>query len=79
MQTISILGLLALAVAIVYHCRLLTSRQTIKQKAKSSLPEIQPLPSFDWRVESPRKLRPFKSVYNITMGVYHISLHMIAT
>lgn len=30
---------------------------------------IEPLPDFDWTITPPTKLRPFKTVYNITMGM----------
>lgn len=35
--------------------------------------EIEALEGFDWKHTEPRKLRPYKPKYNITMGKQHLS------
>jgi hypothetical protein len=38
-------------------------------KTPETLPAIEPLVDFEWTTTLPTKLRPFKPVYNITMGM----------
>jgi hypothetical protein len=48
---------------------LLTIKQYSSQLGVSGVgDDFEGSRSFDWRSEEPRKLRPFKDIYHITMG-----------
>ncbi|KAJ5107966.1 hypothetical protein N7456_004641 [Penicillium angulare] len=36
------------------------------------LPLLETQPDFDWKTEKPKELRPFKSIYNMSMGTVNI-------
>jgi hypothetical protein len=48
-----------------------TEKQTTHRDSQTPepMPPIEPLADFDWATTPPTKLRPFKPVYNITMGM----------
>jgi hypothetical protein len=41
-----------------------------RNKHGRAIVPIEPLRNFDWRAEKPKRLRPFKPTYNITMGTF---------
>jgi len=41
-----------------------------KKPSSESWPPIEPLPDFDWKTTPPIKLRPFKPIYHINMGMF---------
>lgn len=58
--------------------RLARRRESVKDMARGELqrPGIEPLCTFNWQDAEPRKLRPFRPVYHITMGECHASPHV---
>lgn len=49
-----------------------TPMDTEKRKPDEPDMTIEPLVKFDWKTTEPRKLRPWKAPYHITMGRFSV-------
>ncbi|KAJ5630261.1 uncharacterized protein N7484_010361 [Penicillium longicatenatum] len=46
-----------------------------QKRARGQLPYIEPWYDFDWRAQQPKELRPFKPIYNMSMGMLMLSVN----
>lgn len=45
-----------------------------QQRTRAQLPQIEAWYNFDWRTQKPRELRPFKPIYNMSMGMFALKI-----
>jgi hypothetical protein len=67
---------IAVAIFVIWRNRrrtdsMLEDKALVNEKTASNpYEDIEPLHDFDWSTTDPIKLRPFKPVYHLTMGMH---------